>query len=81
MCKNVSEELGFSEYVRKKDEWMLKVVAEGMEEGELKLEFEKRKADEGVERLMAKKLHGKFFKDVGDVAGEMSWEWLRRDIC
>ena len=68
-----------SEYVQANDEWMLKVVAEGTAVGEPKLDFKKRMADERRDRLMVKKLHGKFFNDVMNVAGEMSWQWLKRD--
>ena len=74
-----AEELGLSEYVRANDEWMLKVVAEGTTVGEPKLDYKKRMADDRRDRLMAKRLHGKFFNDVKEVAGEMSWQWLKRD--
>ena len=61
---------------------MLKVVAEGRTEAERKIDFKKRMADERMARLMAKKLHGRFFKQVKEmkeVDGEMSWQWLKRD--
>ena len=74
-----AEELGLSEYVRANEEWMLKVVAEGMDEAEPKLEYKKRMAELHLERLTTKKLHGKFFREVKDVAGELSWQWLKRD--
>ena len=32
---------------------------------------------ERYERLIEKKLHGKFFREVKDVADERSWQWLR----
>ena len=71
------EELGLREYVRASDEWMLKVVAEGMPESELKTEFEKRRMDGRWNRLKEKKLHGKYFNGVKDVAGEKAWQWMR----
>ena len=74
-----AEELGLNEYVRANDEWMLKVVAEGTEEGESKVDYKKRMADAREDRLLGKKLHGKFFKEVKDVAGGLSWQWLKRD--
>ena len=74
-----AEELGLNEYVRENDEWMLKIVAEGMAEGESKLEYKKRKAEERETKLFEKVLHGRFFRDVKDVAGGSSWQWLKRD--
>ena len=40
------EKLGFCEYVNASDEWMLKMVADGMEEAEPKADFEKRVVQE-----------------------------------
>ena len=71
------EELGLCEYVKASDEWMLKVVAEGMEEAEPKNDFEKRVVQERWQRLREKKLHGKFFNDTKDIANEKSWQWMR----
>ena len=71
------EELGLQEYVKASDEWMLKVVAEGMEEAEPKVDFEKRVVQERWQRLREKKLHGKFFNDTKDIAHEKSWQWMR----
>ena len=72
------EELGLAEYVCNSEEWMLQVVKDGMsEEFETKAEFEKRTVRERWERLREKKLHGKFFNEVKDVADPKSWQWLR----
>ena len=72
-----AEERGLCEYVLASEEWMLMVVATGMEDEGSQLEFKKRMADERVSRLKAKKLHGKFFNKVQDVAGEKTWQWMR----
>ena len=72
-----SEEAGLCEYVKASDEWMLKVVAEDLVLGESKGEYKKRMEKERSERLMGKKLHGKFFREVKNVADERSWQWLR----
>ena len=74
-----AEEFGLNEYVRANDQWLLKIVAEGTEEGELQADYKKRMAEERKARLTTKKLHGKFFREVKDVAGGMSWQWLKRD--
>lgn len=71
-----AEEAGLQEYVMTSDEWMLKVVAEELTAGESKVDYKKRVEKERTERLMQKKIHGKFFNDVKDVAGERSWQWL-----
>ena len=73
-----SEEIGLREYVEASDEWMLKVVAEGMNAVvETKIEYGKRVEKERVGRLTEKDLHGKFFRDVKEVADDRSWQWLR----
>ena len=71
------EELGLCEYVKASEEWMLKVVADGMLAGEPKADFEKRVAEDRWQRLRGKKLHGKFFNDIKDIAHEKSWQWMR----
>ena len=71
------EELGLHEYVNSSGEWMLKVVADCMGEAEPKADFEKRVVQERWQRLRDKKLHGKFFSDIKDIAHEKSWQWLR----
>ena len=73
-----SEEAGLHEYVMASDEWMLKVVAENLPvQGEPKADYKKRIGKERSERLMEKKLHGKFFNQVKEVADERTWQWLR----
>ena len=71
------EELGLVEYVKASDEWMLQVVAGSMKEGESKVDFEKGVVRERWQRLRTKKLHGKFFNDIKDIAHEKSWQWMR----
>lgn len=74
-----AEELGLCDYVAYSDEWMLKVVGTRLDgDAEPKLDFKKRMADGRKDRLLEKKLHGKFFKETKDVADEKSWQWLRR---
>ena len=58
---------------------MLKIVAEGTAEDESKLEYKKRKSEERETRLVEKVLHGKFFREVKNVAAVSSWQWLKRD--
>ena len=72
-----TEEAGLREYARDSDEWMLKVVADGMVPGESKVDYKVRMERERLERLKAKKLHGKFFNETEQVADERSWQWLR----
>ena len=72
-----SEERGLNEYVMASEEWMLKVVAAGMEEMEPQLEYKKRMADERDARLREMLVHGKFFKETEDVADEKSWQWMK----
>ena len=72
-----SEELALSEYVRGSEEPMLKEVAANMNEEEPKLDYKKRMADERKDRLLGKILHGRFFRDVKEVASDKSWQWLR----
>ena len=71
------EELGLRDYFKASGEWMLKVVAGVMEDGETKVDFEKRVVEERWQRLGEKKLHGKFFNDIKDIAHEKSWQWMR----
>ena len=72
-----TEEAGLNGYVRGSEEWMLKVVAEDCVEGESKVDYKKRMERERYERLIEKKLHGKFFREVKDVADERLWQWLK----
>ncbi len=72
-----AEEAGLREYVMDSDEWMLKVVANGMVAGESKVDYQRRLQRERSEDLRAKKLHGKFFNETDLVADERSWQWMR----
>lgn len=45
--------------------------------GETSAVYRERVERERTERLAEKRLHGKFWKDVKDVAGNRSWQWLR----
>ena len=72
-----AEEAGLREYVTDSDEWMLKVVANGMVPGESKVDYRLRLERERSERLREKTLHGKFFNETGEVADERSWQWMR----
>ena len=56
---------------------MLKVVGEMVEVGETKKEYKKRVQKERRENFLQKRLHGKFMRDVSEVADERSWQWLR----
>ena len=71
------EEIALNEYVKGSEEWMLQVVAGGIEVGESKIEYFRRVDNERRERLKEKKLHGKFVVDVEAVADSRSWQWLR----
>ena len=72
-----TEEASLREYARDSDEWMLKVVADGMVPGESKVDYKVRMERERLERLKTKTLHGKFFNETEQVADERSWQWLR----
>ena len=72
-----SEELALREYVRASEEPMLMEVAVNTVEGEPKLNFKNRMADQRKERLLGKNLHGRFFSKVKEVASDKSWQWLR----
>jgi hypothetical protein len=71
------EEAGLREYVMGSDEWMLKVVANGMVPGELKEDYQQRLAKERADATRAKTIHGKFFNETDPVADERSWQWMR----
>ena len=58
------------------DEWMLKVVANGMIAGESKVDYQRRLESKRSEDLREKKLHGKFFRDTDPVADARSWQWM-----
>ena len=69
-----AEEKSLFEYVSKSEEWMLKVVAEMgvLSRGESREEYQRRECEERRERLGEKVLHGRFFRDVKEVAHERS---------
>ena len=77
-CVNY-EERSLFEYVKGSEEELLMVVAEELEVGENKVEYKKRVESERKERLVEKRLHGKFLKDVEQVADNRSWQWVRGD--
>ena len=56
---------------------MLKLVGEGLVEGETKWDYRNRIEGERKARLGEKRLHGKFFRDVQEVAGSRSRQWIR----
>ena len=39
--------------------------------------YKERAMEKRIERLCNKKMHGKFFRDLG-VADERSWEWISK---
>ena len=69
-----AEEISLNEYVVASNEWMLKVVASEVHVDESKSDYLKRVDKERAERLTGKKLHGKFFNDVTEIADERSWQ-------
>lgn len=71
------EELGLFGYVKDSKEWMLSVISETLEVGETKMEYKNRIESERANNLLEKRLHGKFLRDVKEVADERSWQWLR----
>ena len=72
-----TEEANLRDYVLHSEEWMLKVVADSLEAGLGKEELKKQMETQRKDRLYEKKLHGKFFREVKDVADEKSWQWMR----
>ena len=72
-----SEEKSLNCYVLRSEEWMFKVVGSSFEAGETKEEFKNRMSQERMGRLNEKRVHGKYFQDVKDVADERSWQWIR----
>lgn len=72
-----TEEVGLFGYVKDSNEWMLKVVGETLEVNETKAEYKQRVERERVDCFSEKVLHGKFFRDVKEVADPRSWQWLR----
>ena len=72
-----AEEKGLREYVMDSDEWMLKVVANGMVAGESKMTYQRRLETKRAEDTRTKKIHGKFFRETDPVADERSWQWMK----
>ena len=72
-----AEEIALKEYVVASEEWMLKAVGETVEIGETLVGYRERVVRERKESLAEKKVLGKFWKDVKDVADGRSWQWLR----
>ena len=72
-----AEEISLKEYVVGSEEWMLKVVASNVEVDETKAEYVERVDRERMEEVVEKRMHGKFFRDITEVADERTWQWLR----
>jgi hypothetical protein len=75
------EEKGLYEYVKASDEWMLKELVEMRwvlkEQDESREDYQRRMERERREGLDEKVLHGRFFREVKEVADERSWQWVR----
>ena len=74
------EEKGLFEYVNGSEEWMLKEVV-GMpwvlrKQVESRDEYRKRVETERREDLDGKVMHGRFFREIKEVADERSWQWV-----
>ena len=72
-----TEEANLRDYVLHSEEWMLKVVADSLEGGLGKEELKKQMETQRKDSLYEKRLHGKFFREVKEVADEKSWQWMR----
>ena len=80
-----TEEAGLAEYVRQSSEWMLNAVNDMgiVSSVETADEYRKRVDAERKENLAGKALHGKFFREVSEVAAEggididRSSQWLK----
>ena len=83
-CVRIEEE-NLLKYIMESSEWMLqKVSQQGVVTGSVPaVEYKKRVEQERKDRLMAKPLHGRFFKGTKEdasgeaIAGPRSWEWVR----
>ena len=82
-CVKLEEE-NLLKYVTDSSEWMLqKVLEHGIVRGNAHADYKKAKELERKESLLAKPLHGRFFRSTktdedGEViAGPRSWEWVR----
>ena len=62
-----AEEAGLREYVMGSEEWMLKVVANGMVAGESKVDYQRRLEKKWADETRAKKVHEKFFRETDPV--------------
>ena len=74
------EEKSLFEYVKASKEWMLMEVV-AMEwvlkkQVESRDDYRERKERERREGLDEKVFHGKFFREVKEVADERSWQWV-----
>ena len=65
-------------YAKKSEEWMLKVVARGMEKREDGPVYKARILQERENRLGQKKLHGKVLNEMKSVGTKRNWQWVRR---
>ena len=71
------EKLSLSEYVNATHEWMLERPYMWEKRCEVGNEYKKRVQKERMKCFMAKRLHGKFMRDVSKKADARSWQWLR----
>lgn len=82
-CVRLEEE-NLLKYVTDSSEWMLqKVLEHGIVKGNAQADYKKAKEHERKESLLAKPLHGRFFRTTKEdehgevIAGPRSWEWVR----
>ena len=83
-CVRMEEE-NLLEYTTKSNQWMLQMVVqhEVLKGTVQEVEYKKRVEQKRKERLMAKPLHGRFFRGTKEdaegnaIAGPRSWEWVR----
>lgn len=82
-CVRLEEE-NLLKYVTESSEWMLqKVLEHGIVKGNAQADYKKAKEHERKESLLAKPLHGRFFRTTKEdehgevIAGPRSWEWVR----
>ena len=82
-CVRLEEE-NLLKYANDSSEWMLKKVLEhGIVRGNARADYKKAKEHERKESLLAKRLHGRFFRTTKEdaegevIAGPRSWEWVR----
>ena len=82
-CVKLEEE-NLLKYVTDSDEWMLqKVLEHGIVRGDAQADYKKATELKRKESLLAKPLHGRFFRTTKEdsngevIAGPRSWEWVR----